>query len=660
MIGSIGRTQHHVCGVGGFVLTFLLLLATIQYDVVVSDSRVGSSSSSSINSHTLNSELHNLVLQTKQVLVQQRSKNRNVQQQQQYPSSGSNDEDMEEVDEDYNEDDDDDDDIETDETMVEDSFDDDDDDDTMDDQQQVQLEQIWSLTTTAKELTVQYQELLDLQLQQDKLIDQVNMIQMNHFIQIVHEFAEQYHEQYQQQQQKKKKQQGSSSDNSDDNDNEPVTIDRLKELLSPEIVLAQSEQSLYDYIRTIITTNQKEITELVSNHKIPMKQQHSTKLSRTTKSISGKNNDDDMNCLSPYDTAQTIHDGIHRYNIDQIGLFDICQDGATIVHEMTSPTYNGGASSPITTSTNSIDDTSSSSSSYTTGTTSSRIGNVWWNKYIPEDWEKWILPKGWEQWNDPTIPVLQFLYQWFRALGFSSGSKTSQLVSTNHHPYINAPPETILHPDTSPGSCWPMAGNKNGFVTIRLPYPIIITSNNSIAISLDHVSAFNVLDPTITMQSAPKQMKVYGFSSCSSSTTTSSCNQSGLGFDSTTKRLLVTNPEQQPYIVYNIHHVPGTISSVQTFPMMMTTTTTTTNHHQHTAPAATTGNDVVVIDEFALDEDDGTCSPTKPSCGGVETFQNNEVQTSSSISAIQIEILSNWGREDYTCIYRVRIHGEKA
>jgi hypothetical protein len=51
-----------------------------------------------------------------------------------------------------------------------------------DDFVRVLQDQVWSLTTTVKELTTQYQEIIDLYIQQSALIDEVNVFQMKRFI----------------------------------------------------------------------------------------------------------------------------------------------------------------------------------------------------------------------------------------------------------------------------------------------------------------------------------------------------------------------------------------------------------------------------------------------------------------------------------------------
>jgi SUN domain-containing protein 1/2 len=48
---------------------------------------------------------------------------------------------------------------------------------------------------------------------------------------------------------------------------------------------------------------------------------------------------------------------------------------------------------------------------------------------------------------------------------------------------------------------------------------------------------------------------------------------------------------------------------------------------------------------------EGLCSETttRESCGS---------QNAGVTAAVTFEIVDNWGNEDYTCLYRIRIHGE--
>jgi hypothetical protein len=78
-------------------------------------------------------------------------------------------------------------------------------------------------------------------------------------------------------------------------------------------------------------------------------------------------------CRSVEDVVQDIHMALTKFSQDGIGLIDHAQ-GGEIVHTLTSATYSPQPDP------------------------SELLGNAWWRKYIPEDWEK-LLPAGWEEWN---------------------------------------------------------------------------------------------------------------------------------------------------------------------------------------------------------------------------------------------------------------------
>lgn len=82
-------------------------------------------------------------------------------------------------------------------------------------------------------------------------------------------------------------------------------------------------------------------------------------------------------CATASDVVHDVQSALTRFSQDGIGMVDHAQ-GASVVYEMTSPSYMPWSE------------------------TSELLGNVWWRKYIPEDWER-LLPAGWEEW-DVAIP----------------------------------------------------------------------------------------------------------------------------------------------------------------------------------------------------------------------------------------------------------------
>ena len=77
--------------------------------------------------------------------------------------------------------------------------------------------------------------------------------------------------------------------------------------------------------------------------------------------------------------------------------------------------------------------------------------------------------------------------------------------------------------------------------------------------------------------------------------------------------------------------------------------------------------DSLSSDEPGLEVEDyeipaGSCAPPKepddvPSCGG-DTSSSSDESERQVVSAVSFIIEENWGNNDYTCLYRVRVHGE--
>ena len=259
-----------------------------------------------------------------------------------------------------------------------------------------------------------------------------------------------------------------------------------------------------------------------------------------------------VSCLTANQAAQEVFAALKDFQRDGIGQDDIFQNGgASIVHELTSPTYKP----PQT-------------------TTRPTLEHSWLRKFIPQDWEEWILPVGWKNWADPTAAVIPDHF--YHTLG-RSGPTT-------------APPEAILQSSTLPGSCWPVSMKSTSVaeVTIRLAQPAKIHS-----VTVDHASKLLVSGMEKNGQdafwSAPRRIKVYGYDVDTTN---------ALGFDVDSKALLST-----------INFDTEQTSNVQTFPVR------------------------------------------DPNARGDEDL-------AATVAALTIEVVRNWGNPEYTCIYRVRAHGE--
>lgn len=255
------------------------------------------------------------------------------------------------------------------------------------------------------------------------------------------------------------------------------------------------------------------------------------------------------NCVSSDVAAKEMDDALTRFQLDQIGMKDHAGAGGWIVHSMTSDTY---VPPPME---------------------HQRLGSSWLRSFLPDDLE-YFLPSGWEDW-DTRVPT---------SLAHSLGW-TGTVAS----------PETILHPTTLPGACWPMKGAQ-GQVVVNLPYPVDVS-----AVSIDHASKILLSDPAEQLQSAPKKVQFLGYPPCDKD-----CN--GLLFDP-------SHPVELAEGVFDA--MEG--SSVQTF----------------------------AVEALDPKESEGSCAVD--TCSG---------PPATTIAAVSLKVLENWGNLDYTCLYRIRVHGE--
>ena len=143
--------------------------------------------------------------------------------------------------------------------------------------------------------------------------------------------------------------------------NNAVTLEQLEEQIHPDRMLAESETTLSEWIQNVIS-------EEIANY-------HVEEAARVGK------------CVSPLEAAQLVQASLMTHAHD--GMVDHAK-GAQIVHELTSDTY--------------IPPTDPNQ----------LLGNVWWRKYIPEDWER-LLPSGWENWR---VVVPSFLAHSLVSTGF--------------------------------------------------------------------------------------------------------------------------------------------------------------------------------------------------------------------------------------------------
>ena len=172
-----------------------------------------------------------------------------------------------------------------------------------------------------------------------------------------------------------------------------------------------------------------------------------------------------------------------------------------------------------------------------------------------------------------------------------------------------APPEAVLQKNTLPGSCWPMEGS-SGQVALKLPYPIVVES-----VSIDHISSDII--PEGKQDTAPKHMKIIGYPPCDEMES----NCATFGFD-------MNDPIDIADINYDVEG-----QSVQTF-------------ESHYAKAIAS----IPSPAFDVEEaESGSCSVQAASCSAPPRI---------SVAAVVVKVLENWGNPDFTCLYRLRLHGD--
>lgn len=212
-------------------------------------------------------------------------------------------------------------------------------------------------------------------------------------------------------------------------------------------------------------------------------------------------------------------------------------------------------------------------------------------------------------WWRKYIPV-----DWERVLPFGWEEWNVALPSAIQHVLgmrctATVPPEIILDGSILPGACWPMSGSR-GNVTIRLPYPVKVS-----AVTVDHASSL-LLDASTEVSSAPRKIRVIGYPPCPED-----CR--GLGFDLSKGIVLATIDYDK-----NGRHI-------QTF--------------------ETTGTDGTPVGECVESKEiQGSCSAPPE----FDVMTPSVSESKGEVSGIKFEVLSNWGVYDYTCLYRLRVHGQ--
>jgi len=211
--------------------------------------------------------------------------------------------------------------------------------------------------------------------------------------------------------------------------------------------------------------------------------------------------------------------------------------------------------------------------------------------------------------------------------------------------------------------------------TVRLPYPIHID-----AVSIEHrafplpQSALN--DGVRGGESAPRWVKVVGFPPCGDNDNRIEADEGcdKLGFD-TSRPVHLGSFEYHPVTAASGRkddygggdgdewsNSDRRRRSIQTF-------TVEGGKVKGSGSEGEGGDDIGSVEpELEIDDYEipaGSCAPPKepegvPSCGGGDMPFSSAVDQSERqiVSAVSFIIEENWGNNEYTCLYRVRVHGE--
>ena len=329
--------------------------------------------------------------------------------------------------------------------------------------------------------------------------------------------------------------------------------------------------------------------------------------------------------------------------------------------------------------------------------------------YIPQDWER-LFPTGWEEWDldsfvsylqvsplsyiPPFIlhslpyPLLSILNQinMDPILSTIGGGVTSGSITTTTGVSTSAPPETIFNDNIHLGHCWPFAGS-NGKVTLRLSSPMIVTG-----VTIDHAPPVAIVSNQVKKKglynqgrSAPRKVSVEGFHPCDEGD--EECFL-GMGFDVTSSVQLskfeyqLVQHQQQPddEEETQVRQEGGEDSS--SFIMDTRSSSSSRRRSSQTFDFGTGIKPSYMTEEEEEEEEDtmnemqgfgggtdpssGSCSATQPSCGfdsgdgGDAAASSSAAPLNSAVQALTIHVEDNWGHPDYTCIYRIRVHGQVA
>lgn len=176
------------------------------------------------------------------------------------------------------------------------------------------------------------------------------------------------------------------------------------------------------------------------------------------------------------------------------------------------------------------------------------------------------------------------------------------------------PPVTALHPDTSPGSCWPFAG-QHGQIGVQLSRRVVPSD-----ITIEHISSDVALDGDVS--SAPKDFEVWGI------------------VEGQEDIIKLVQYRQQQLEAKRAARESGTAPSLEDDLAAL---------DNEPASLPLSANHLLLAS--------GSYDPSATS--PVQTFPVTQTarELGLPVNVVVVKILSNHGESAYTCLYRVRVSG---
>lgn len=204
-----------------------------------------------------------------------------------------------------------------------------------------------------------------------------------------------------------------------------------------------------------------------------------------------------------------------------------------------------------------------------------------------------------------------------------SGLKAKTLAFFTGHGYaVGRPPITALHHELHIGHCWPFVGSQ-GQLGVKLAAPTYIDD-----ITIDHVAKEVAYD----MRSAPKDMEVWGLVE---------------GEDNLAKVREYYEAKARAREERQAARAAGAAAGGNS-----PESNVDEEEEAQQPPSLPQGVTYIRIASFTYDID----APTN-----IQTFAVDQGVRSLGVDfgVVVLNVKSNWGMNDFTCLYRMRVHGER-